>query len=705
MHEQPQVPWLKFKSPRESLGIVHFRINRRMVELFPEWMVNIWNKWEIRVLVLFSLLVQIILSFFGNKRKHITSEWIRVTIWLAYLSADWFSTVSLGVLSSQVGESATKGPDDDTRSQILALWGPFLLVHLGGPDSISAYALEDNELWLRNLFGFCVQTWIVVYVLLKSWRNNWLSFLNIPMLIVGITKHGGRAWVQRSASREHMRVSMPTSSNSSPNIIKLIEAQPFVLSNDTVLNSVENVLEAPYSWSHSDNARKLLDSLYFFSKFKYLFVDINLTLQDWHNTRSFFLSHNWDEAFQVIENELSFMYDILYTKAPMIYSPQGCILQLVSVSCTISALVVSIVYQNHMHQNVDTLITYVVLAVAIVLEVYNIVLQLYSDWTISWLIKHQDYRVCGALRSHAIHFMRLRDSHRWSNTMGQFNIVSFCLKERPIVLPTVQKLLHIDKVLEKHWYKTNIQVRNELKEFIFQQLAEHSKSAEDFKALRLFTNSRGLNALEKTNLSGLSWSVEGEFEQSILIWHIATELCYTLDLDKYPEASIKLECFCSGKSISDYMIYLLVVSPNMLSSSTGQNRFEATCSEAVKFFEKLKEMEPGLDKKQLCSKLVEAYTISASAASKNRGETFRHVLFEACQLVGILLQGGLRMERRWTLICEVWLEMLCYAAQECRGNDHAQQLRQGGELLTHVWLLMTHLGISKHFEVPPVLIK
>ncbi|KAK9081495.1 hypothetical protein Syun_030819 [Stephania yunnanensis] len=676
----------------------------RMVELFSEWMVNLWNKWEIRVLVLFSLFLQIILSFFGNKRKLIASEWIRVTIWLAYLSAEWFSTVSLGVLSSQVGENATNSPDDDTRSQILALWAPFLLVHLGGPDSISAYALEDNELWLRNLFGLVVQTWIIVYMLLKSWRNNWLSFLTIPMLIVGITKHGGRAWVRRSASRDHMRGSLPNSSKSSPNIIKLIEAQPFVLSNDTVLNSVEKVLEAPYSGSRSNDSRKLLDSLYFFSKFKYLFVDINLTLQDWHNTRSFFLSLTWAEAFQVIENELSFMYDILYTMAPMIYTPQGCILRVVSVLCTISALVVFIVYQNHMHQNVETMITYVLLAVAVVLEMCSMVLQLYSDWTMSWLID-QDHKVVAAFRSHAIHLLRLQDGHRWSNTMGQFNILSFCLKERPVALPRIQKFLHIDKVLERRRYKTNVEVRNELKEVVFQQLAEHSKSAEDFKLLRLFSSSRGLNALEKANLGGLSWSIEGEFEQSILIWHIATELCYNLDLDRSPEASIKLECFRSGKSISDYMIYLLAVSPNMLSSSTRQNRFEATCVEAVEFFEKLKEREPGLDKKQLCSKLVEAYKISASAASKNRGETIRHVLFEACQLVGILLQGGLRMERRWTLICEVWVEMLCYAAQECSGSDHAQQLGQCGELLTHMWLLMAHLGISNQFELPPALIK
>ena len=36
------------------------------------------------------------------------------------------------------------------------------------------------------------------------------------------------------------------------------------------------------------------------------------------------------------------------------------------------------------------------------------------------------------------------------------------------------------------------------------------------------------------------------------------------------------------------------------------------------------------------------------------------------------------------MISSVWTEMLAYAACHCRGNYHAQQLRWGGELLTHV---------------------
>nr|GEV96486.1 hypothetical protein CTI12_AA530670 [Tanacetum cinerariifolium] len=48
-------------------------------------------------------------------------------------------------LASRPGKIAVENVD------ILAFWVPFLLVHLGGPDTITAFAIKDNELWLRHL--------------------------------------------------------------------------------------------------------------------------------------------------------------------------------------------------------------------------------------------------------------------------------------------------------------------------------------------------------------------------------------------------------------------------------------------------------------------------------------------------------------------------------------------------------------------------
>jgi hypothetical protein len=58
-------------------------------------------------------------------------------------------------------------------------------------------------------------------------------------------------------------------------------------------------------------------------------------------------------------------------------------------------------------------------------------------------------------------------------------------------------------------------------------------------------------------------------------------------------------------------------------------------------------------------------------------------------------QDGWANDKKWEMISEVWVDMLMYAASHCRWKEHVHALSQGGELLTHVCLLMAHLGLSK----------
>ncbi|KAI9160600.1 hypothetical protein LWI28_009842 [Acer negundo] len=39
------------------------------------------------------------------------------------------------------------------------------------------------------------------------------------------------------------------------------------------------------------------------------------------------------------------------------------------------------------------------------------------------------------------------------------------------------------------------------------------------------------------------------------------------------------------------------------------------------------------------------------------------------------------------------------ATSRCKANEHAQQLRRGGEFLTHVWLLLAHFGLTGHVRI------
>lgn len=90
----------------------------------------------------------------------------------------------------------------------MAFWAPFLLLHLGGPDTITAYSSEDNELWLRHLLGLIVQIAVAFYVFLRSWSRTPVTFLSLPVFLVGIIKYGERTWVLRSASKNQFRDSL-----------------------------------------------------------------------------------------------------------------------------------------------------------------------------------------------------------------------------------------------------------------------------------------------------------------------------------------------------------------------------------------------------------------------------------------------------------------------------------------------------------------
>ncbi|KAJ6761048.1 hypothetical protein OIU79_025815 [Salix purpurea] len=165
-----------------------------MLKNLPEEVLNLWNNWEIRGMVLLSLLLQTILIICGPLRKTIAIVWMRILVWSAYLSADMVATVALGNLARSQGDSSGDGSKKANNS-IQAFWAPFLLLHLGGPDTITAYSIEDNELWLRHLLGLVVQVAVAFYVFSRSWGSGILQFIAIPMFVAGFIKYSERTWV------------------------------------------------------------------------------------------------------------------------------------------------------------------------------------------------------------------------------------------------------------------------------------------------------------------------------------------------------------------------------------------------------------------------------------------------------------------------------------------------------------------------------
>jgi hypothetical protein len=48
---------------------------------------------------------------------------------------------------------------------------------------------------------------------------------------------------------------------------------------------------------------------------------------------------------------------------------------------------------------------------------------------------------------------------------------------------------------------------------------------------------------------------------------------------------------------------------------------------------------------------------------------------------------------RWNVLAEMWVELLLSVAPSDNVTAHVEKLATGGELITHLWALLTHGGI------------
>ena len=450
----------------------------------------------------------------------------------------------------------------------------------------------------------------------------------------------------------------------------------------------------------------------FFPKFKRLFTDVVLEPTDLEPSKLFFKNISWTEAFEVIEIELGFMYDIFHTKRMVAYDEWGLVRRFICLFSAISTFMVFLTIDKHEYSNIDVIITWLLLVETIVQEIYSIILLCSSDWTMNWLSKQDKTRVtvliCEAISSCRLPFL-LPANKRWSDSMAQYSLISYSLKKLPIKFSEVWEFFGISQILEEFsevWNffcicpkldecssKNSNVVPKCLKILIFEQLMEKSTIALDIEAAKQLCARRGDWILEKMNcFSRLGWSTGGEFDQSILLWHLATDLCYYTDLNKKSSPAENSNRKAS-KLLSDYMVYLLVKHPVMLPDGIGQIRFQDSCAEATDIFKCVK------DRIQACKKLLLQVNTEIPQL-KVKGDRSKSVLSEACRLAKSLqsleTEEEWNCEKKWELMSHVWVEMLCYAACHCPRNHHAEKLRLGGELLTHVWLLMAHFGITEH---------
>ncbi|GAU32961.1 hypothetical protein TSUD_358280 [Trifolium subterraneum] len=285
-----------------------------------------------------------------------------------------------------------------------------------------------------------------------------------------------------------------------------------------------------------------------------------------------------------MEIELGFMYDVFYTKAAVVYSVMGFILRCVTLSCTISVLVAFLFMEKNQYPRVDVLIT---------------------D-TMLWLSMHKN-KVLGCPVRNTTTQIQIPRSSKKTDDMKEIIFEHF-----------VNKINEVTNKGEKEFAKN-------MTSFCYHG---GNKVLEGLESELMLQNDKGM---VEEKIKKIRWSMVVEFDQSIPLWHIATNLCYnSVSEEEVLENGRSLSYREASKWLSEYMLYLLVMRPSMLPNGIGEIRFQDTCAEATEF---VKDRHSIQDENQVCQMIHKvSRDIEKVSPSEVKGDRSKSVLFDAFRL-------------------------------------------------------------------------
>ncbi|TVU27422.1 hypothetical protein EJB05_30031, partial [Eragrostis curvula] len=286
------------------------------------------------------------------------------------------------------------------------------------------------------------------------------------------------------------------------------------------------------------------------------------------------------EIFKLVEMELSLLYDTLYTKAPVIHTWYGFCIHFISMVATSAALCFFQLSvrggNNGGYSRADVVISYILLAGALVLEIISACRAVLSTWTCSTLLlskeveyRERAHRASACLRwlhDHVLYPLRkhlkLASRRLWRRgTMGQYNLLHLATRDRTDLGSWLAAKLGLEDSWDKLHFSGTFSGTHSLSMERLKELLKGVLWRNRF-AYRLDT--RGRFTLQQNGaFPGIAqWAVkDAMFDESIVIWHIATDIF----ISQYSTApNYHIELVEATRVLSNYMMFLLVAKPNML---------------------------------------------------------------------------------------------------------------------------------------------
>lgn len=244
---------------------------------------------------------------------------------------------------------------------------------------------------------------------------------------------------------------------------------------------------------------------------------------------------------------------------------------------------------------------------------------------------------------------------------------------------------------------SQVWLSDELADFIFQLLKLRVEYAVNQLKTEQMLSGIGKFIAEKYEWGGTErgfFSILSLLRHSLILWHVVTEYCCRQpesEGEGEPEprdSTAKSNLRRFSKTLSDYMMYVLIQQPTMISEGliTGEIIFSKVCGRLKETFEK----EPNTIRD------VEEY-LMVTYQCYGPKKTLNSMLARTFSLYFVKFLKDRKRDEWELILSDSWVELLCHAAIHCKARAHVAHLSKGGELLTVVWLMMAHLGLSFKF--------
>ncbi|KAI9082798.1 hypothetical protein K1719_035255 [Acacia pycnantha] len=654
-----------------------------MVTIIPNRVEKIWEAWNVRDAILLSFFIQMFLVLFAPLRIRSDSMLLRFAIWSAYLLADWAANFSLGLISSNSGDYNNAAKDN----LMALLWLSYVFV----------LTVPQNALWAPTLLIF----------------------------VAGIIKYSERTCALYIASN---------------NILGEQSKKPTLLDEKGVKYYEAGNRRSPLGRAVNEEYEVQKLGKWLVNDMKPLAVE----LEKYCDKRNFGMlaDKSYLDVLEEIEVLCEFIYETYYTKASILRKKVACAVRFVAFSSIVVALGLFTSMEkngSYKFDKIDVEVTYALFYGAFFLETISLFKLIFSEWmvTISNESSHNNSYLGHVIKLYQVtilkpvmslqrprkskckkmpytHFEELSTPflfRKWCGSMSGLNLFTICLgqrhpKKQYFLFKLVEFLEGAFHHIARYFGATELKlskykVKNafvlDLWQFIFADLLiMQSTRPEEFtlkQRIAVALNKRA--RLREKRIYDLvngfldhplmeEWRSHGvaEDRRTLILWHVTTDLCYAHDDEQYnvaeDDGANKRHLI---KLLSNYMLYLLLMQPNMMSEVTVIEKFwfRDTYVDAIRFIQ----MEDLNRRDHLESREREVLKRLYARTVQENGE--HHLLFEACKLAEKLM-NQLSREEKWEVIGIILLQMLSFVAAKCRPSIHAQQLSRGGGLVSLVWL-------------------